>query len=48
MSDQPLLVRTPDQRWPEIPEIPRHVPPKLDRKTLQRIRAALVRLLCQN
>ena len=45
-ADEPLQVRTPEKRWPV--EIPRHIPPKLDRKTLQRIRDALVRLPCQN
>jgi hypothetical protein len=43
MSEQPLQVRT-----PEPIDVPRYIPPKLDRETLQRIRDALVRLPCQN
>lgn len=38
-ADEPLQVRT-----PEPIDVPRHVPPPLDRQTLQRIRNALVRL----
>jgi len=45
-ADEPLPSRTPENRWPV--EIPRHIPPKLDRKTLQRIRDRLEALPCQN
>ena len=48
MSEQPLLVRTPGQRWPDRPVVPKKHKPAVDNETLARVKAALVRLPCQN